>query len=258
MAVEQTVKPVIILVHGGWHTPECWDKVKTRLETTGYEVYAPQLITSCGPEPMHHSWRVDVAVVHDLVIPLFNRGRHAVIIGHSAGEIVATVSVQGQTIAERRAQGLEGGFGALVFVCAFAIGKRGDTLLDNIGGVFPPWMTSVEPGSNIPFSAEIKQGQVPFYSDLPPDEAKEWEGRLRHQSLRFMEEPVTFCANDVTIPMSYLICEGDETLPLPAQEAMVKAVPAIKVRRCTAGHSPFLSQPDLCTEMIIEAAKKVQ
>lgn len=90
---------------------------------------------------------------------------------------------------------------------------------------------------------------------MPPNEANEWRGKLLNQSRRSFEEPVDFCANDIKIPMTYLLCEDDKAVPIKFQEYMAAAIPAIRTRRCGAGHSPFLSRPDLTTEVIIEATR---
>ena len=39
-------KPTIVLVHGGWHVPESYEKLITALEKAGYEVHCPRLPTT--------------------------------------------------------------------------------------------------------------------------------------------------------------------------------------------------------------------
>ncbi|KAI0393157.1 Alpha/beta hydrolase fold-1 [Xylariaceae sp. FL0594] len=248
-------KPVIILVQGAWHLPDVWHMVKAKLEAADYEVYTLKLLTAVGPEPVHHSWRVDVAVVHDIAIPLFNQGRRAVIVGHSYGGLVTTASVQGQTVEDRQARGLKGGFSAIVYLCAFPIANRGSSLLSEGGGQYNDWMITAEAFKNIPFSIKVIPELGPFYNDLPPEEAQYWVSKLQHQSQRSLEEPLEFGANDIKIPMTYLLCEADKTVPIRGQEYIVSTIPAMKTRRCTAGHSPFLSQPDLTTDLILEVAR---
>ncbi|GAP88131.1 hypothetical protein SAMD00023353_1501020 [Rosellinia necatrix] len=255
VATRSSSKPVIVLVAGAWHLPDAWHKVKPQLETAGYEVYTPRSMTVVGPEPVNHSWRVDVAMIHDLVLPLFEQGREVVIVGHSYGGVVATASVEGQTILDRRLRGLSGGFSAVVYVTAFAFPQRGGCIASAIGGKYPEWMIAAEPYKNIQFSMQVALELESFYSDLPEDEAAGWRAKLQHHSQRSFEEPLGYCANDIKIPMTYLICEGDKTLPLELQESMVQGIAAMTTRRCTAGHSPFLSQPDRTTEVIIEAAR---
>ncbi|KAI1073853.1 Alpha/beta hydrolase family-domain-containing protein [Whalleya microplaca] len=149
MTLARVSKPVIILVHGSWHLPEVWNKVKSRLEAAGYEVLVPRLLTVVGPEPVHHTWRVDVAVVHDLANPFFDQGRQAVIVGHSYGGLVATMSVKDQSVADRAGRGLKGGFSAVVYLCAFPIAKRGESLLSTGGGRYNKWVIAAEPFKNV-------------------------------------------------------------------------------------------------------------
>ncbi|KAI1109412.1 Alpha/beta hydrolase fold-1 [Nemania sp. NC0429] len=250
-------KPVIILVHGAWHSPEVWTQVKVRLEAAGFEVYTPRLLTVVGPEPTDHTWRADVAVVHDIAVPLFRQGREVVIVGHSYGGVVITASVDGQTVAERKSRGLKGGFSAVVYICAFAIAQRGLSLTSVLGGKYLDWMITAEPFKNVPFSIQLVPGQDPFYNDLPVDEASKWRAMLRCHSQKSFEEPLEFCANDIQIPMTYLLCDEDQAMPIQVQESMVAAVPRLKTRRCTAAHSPFLSQPDLTADVIADAARKI-
>lgn len=69
--------------------------------------------------------------------------------------------------------------------------------------------------------------------------------------------PLTKTAH-TEIPVSYLYCESDQALPLSLQEAMVKhSGLRVQELRCTAGHSPFLSQPDTFVERIQEAVRAV-
>lgn len=155
--MESKSKPVIILIHGAWHSPDTWAKVKARLEAAGFEVYTPRLPTAVGPEPSNHSWRADVAAVHDVVIPLFRQGREAVIVGHSYGGIVATVAVEGQSVAERESRGLRGGFGAIVYICAFALAQRGQCLALVLGGRYPEWIVAAEPFKNVSYASLLGQ-----------------------------------------------------------------------------------------------------
>ncbi|KAI0545785.1 Alpha/beta hydrolase fold-1 [Xylaria curta] len=259
MAEPPASRPVIILIPGAWHLPNVWDKVKSQLEVAGYEVYTPRLPTVVGAEPVNYSWRVDVAIVHDIVIPLFNEGRQVVIVGHSYGGIVATVSVKDQSIADRQSRGLRGGFSAVVYICAFPMVRRGDSLLSTIGGKYGEWVATDQLfDKNAPSSLHVVRGLEPFYNDMPPDDAGKWCEKLLNQSQRSFEEPVDFCANDIRIPMTYLLCEDDKAVPIKFQEYMTAAIPALKTRRCGAGHSPFLSRPDFTTEVIIEATRDMQ
>lgn len=92
-----------------------------------------------------------------------------------------------------------------------------------------------------------------FYSDLPPAEAK-------HFSAQLVVHPTSAQWTDVTreafkeIPVTYLLCENDQALPLEVQKMMCGRLAAMGVNveheSCSAGHSPFLSMPDKLAEIV--------
>lgn len=94
-----------------------------------------------------------------------------------------------------------------------------------------------------------------FYQDLPPDEQKYWASQLRTHVARSQLDPVSQVAFK-DIPASYLYCENDQALPFHFQKLMVKQS-GVEVREftCDAGHSPFLSQPDMFVDSIVQAAE---
>ena len=55
------------------------------------------------------------------------------------------------------------------------------------------------------------------------------------------------------IPSTYVICEQDQAIPLPAQEQMAKR--ATHVRRLLSSHSPMLAQPVEVAQLIAEVAE---
>lgn len=105
-----------------------------------------------------------------------------------------------------------------------------------------------EDGSCNPENAELL-----FYHDLPIEEQKIWVSKLKHHSTIAQKTPLTQVAY-TNIPVSYLYCEGDQAMPLTVQEMMVKQSGVdVQEMRCVAGHSPFLSQPDVFVDSIIKS-----
>lgn len=59
------------------------------------------------------------------------------------------------------------------------------------------------------------------------------------------------------IPSTYLLCEEDQMIPYEKQVALVehaRKTSKITTFQCNAGHSPFLSQPELTAMVIRHAA----
>jgi hypothetical protein len=58
----------------------------------------------------------------------------------------------------------------------------------------------------------------------------------------------------------FIVCENDQAIPLSVQEGMLGMAHKIAprsfdvVERCSAGHSPFISQPEWLAEKLIKAA----
>ncbi|KIW98009.1 uncharacterized protein Z519_01593 [Cladophialophora bantiana CBS 173.52] len=95
-----------------------------------------------------------------------------------------------------------------------------------------------------------------FYHDLPAEEQKHWASKLKHHSTIAQKTPLTQVAY-TDIPVTYLYCEDDQALPLAVQEMMVRqsGLADVQELRCRAGHSPFLSQPDVFVDSIIKSIK---
>ena len=60
------------------------------------------------------------------------------------------------------------------------------------------------------------------------------------------------------IPVAYLLCEKDNAIPFAFQKQMCddarKAGGVVETEICSAGHSPFLSQPDVVASWLRRAA----
>ncbi len=97
-------------------------------------------------------------------------------------------------------------------------------------------------------------GAEKLYNDLPPDEAALWESRLVAQSYQVQSTQLTRAAWKY-VPSTYLITENDQAVPPQYQEAFAKQAGAT-VERCTAGHSPQLSQPEMLARKIGEASAR--
>jgi hypothetical protein len=54
------------------------------------------------------------------------------------------------------------------------------------------------------------------------------------------------------VPSTYVICDRDNAIPVPAQEAM--AARAGTTHRLDTDHSPFINEPDAVVALIRDAA----
>ncbi|KAI1472657.1 Alpha/beta hydrolase fold-1 [Daldinia caldariorum] len=244
----ETTKPAVIIVSGAFHQPHHYDPLKAKLEADGYEVFIP-LLRSCSSQA-GITWKDDVALIHEIVEPHMDNGKEFIIICHSYGGVPACAATNGFTVEERRNGGKKGGFRAILFMTALALPRAGLDVLQCFGGQYPSWTTHqpfYQKNAICLATADAKQA---FYNDLPDDVVEQCFDSLVPFSQDSLETPVEFAAPDLTIPSAYLICENDLTVPLHVQEAFVASIPGIKVERCSAGHSPFISQPDRVVEVV--------
>lgn len=92
-----------------------------------------------------------------------------------------------------------------------------------------------------------------FYSDMLPAEQQYWVSQVKPHCASAQLTPLTRAAYRY-IPSWYLLCENDQAIHLDVQEMMIKGSGVdIRTESCSAGHSPFLSQP----EVVVELLKKV-
>jgi hypothetical protein len=96
-----------------------------------------------------------------------------------------------------------------------------------------------------------------FYNDVPDDirdpMMKETTGVL--QSFGAFMSPVGFVPSDLAIQATYLVCENDKCVPPSLQEGQLVSALNIRVEKCSAGHSPMLSQPERTVDVIVKVAR---
>lgn len=99
-----------------------------------------------------------------------------------------------------------------------------------------------------------------FYNDLPEEEQAHWIAELQPCPAIAQMTPITHAAY-LHHPTTYLYCENDGGLPLEVQKMMVSRICqetgiVIDTKSCTAGHSPFLSQPDVVLQVVEEVCSR--
>jgi pimeloyl-ACP methyl ester carboxylesterase len=218
----------ILLVHGAWHGDWCWDEVAERLRGEGTPVVAVDLPSVASGGDMYD----DARAVRDAIGAIDG---DSVVVGHSYGGIVITEG----------AAGLQG-VRHLVYLAAFML-EEGESLADVAGRTPPAWQIPAPDGRTL----TVEGPQQVFYNTCAPEIADAAAARLRPHTIEAFVQPVRSVAwRDV--PSTYVICDRDNALPVPAQEAM--SARAGTTHRLDTDHSPFLSQPDAVVALIHDAA----
>jgi pimeloyl-ACP methyl ester carboxylesterase len=216
--MKDTARPTVVLIHGAWHGPWCWDKLRFDLHASGWETTAPRLpsVPMIATRP--------TAALHDDVAALLDHVEHidgpVALVAHSYAGMPAT------QLAALRPEKIS----QLIYVAAY-LPHAGDSLFSIHGMAIPDDVTGTVPVPDNPIAM--------FYADVDPAIASAAAAQLKPQSLRSWTEAATHV--DVRATTTYLLCENDQALPTPMQEAF--AAQTDRVERLDSGHSPFLSQP---------------
>lgn len=220
--------PHVILVPGAWHGAWAYEALLTKLEQRGLPATAIDL-PSVGRGG-------DLAADADVVRAAIEATRGpCVLVGHSYGGIPITEASAGRADVTH-----------LVYLCAFQL-DVGDSLLGALNNQLLPWIKPQEDGlTTLPETTETI-----FYGDVAAADLEAAQARIAPHTISSMAAELTG-AGWHDIPSTYVICEQDQAIPPPAQEAMAQR--ATNVIRLQSSHSPFLSQPDKVADILAEVA----
>ncbi|KAI1046924.1 hypothetical protein LB505_013723 [Fusarium chuoi] len=135
-------KPVVVIVPGGFCSPEVYQPVANILEHDGFTVIIPTLtvtknLTSKDPaspefkELATKGLLDDVTEIHDRLASELDQGSEVVIFGHSYGSLPGLLSIEKHTVKEHQAKSLSGGIKAYIAVAGFPFAQRGKNVLGN-------------------------------------------------------------------------------------------------------------------------------
>jgi pimeloyl-ACP methyl ester carboxylesterase len=226
-------QPTFLLVHGSWHGPWCWDHLEPALSSRGLGVETVSL-PSCGGTPSGLGGLAeDAAAVGAAAAAIAG---DVIVLGHSYGGAVITEATYGPNV--RR----------LVYLGAF-MPDSGRTFASYLPpGPLPPYVGLRDDGT-----MHVPDGQsyTAFYADCEPALAKWATSKLRLQSQRIFEHPITVAAWR-SIASTYVLLTRDQALPPDFQRMF--AAQADEVREFDSSHSPFLSRPDDFADLLASIA----
>ncbi|KAK4449778.1 Alpha/Beta hydrolase protein [Podospora aff. communis PSN243] len=242
-------KPIIVIIPGAFHRPTHYDDVITSLRALDFTVLSIPLAV-CGDADIFplSTPADDVAALHTQLLPLLDAGHTAILVSHSYGSNVATLSLQSQSAPARARRNLPGGITGLISIAGFAFPERGKNLVGGDGDLPLRVNRLLKDGL-----VSVTEGAIgEFYSDVEPEKAdKAFSGLCKYQSWRSMNTPPQFVEREIEVPKMYVVCERDKTVLPNVQESMVKTGEFERVVRLESGHSPFLSMPQRVVEVIL-------
>ena len=232
-----------VLIPGAWHSAACWQRVVPLLETQGYRVLTPELL-SMGSDPTPPS-QVKLASWADQVADIIREQEEPVIlVGHSRGGLI--ISEVAQRVPEK--------IKLLVYLTAFLL-PSGETLLDNIQKAEDMALLVTNPDGTTNIASDKL---IPVFYNTT---ASEWAERV--PSLMSPEPPNTLATplhltddRYGRVSRAYIECKQDQAIPLANQRSMQSRLPCKYVLTMDTDHSPFFSAPSELAANLIDLASK--
>jgi pimeloyl-ACP methyl ester carboxylesterase len=234
-----------LLIHGSWHSGQCWDRVVPLLESAGHRVLAPSLIGH-GDQVhlLNREVGLDTQVDGIVQIILDADLSDVVLVGHSfAGMIISSVANQ---IPERIAH--------LVYVDALDP-VDGECAVDVLPGIFQPmidraaasdtdWLMPPPPAMPLPFG---------LFGVTDPEDIAWLQVTLSGQPVRCWQQAIRLdnpARN--TIPRTHIHCAAH-----PRAGAR-RTVPAVqpngspsRVWELPTGHDCMITMPNELAELLL-------
>ncbi|ORY60608.1 alpha beta-hydrolase, partial [Pseudomassariella vexata] len=234
-------KPTIRFIHGGWHTPSLFQRMRDLCESHGFPTECPLLpsIDALPPVGMVE----DAQMIRELLRKFVEEEtRDVLIVGHSYGGNVMTEAARVELAKARREEkGQRGGVVELLYLATFLMAP-GESLQSSSGGKLP-WFLSIDEQGR----THMSEPERLLFNDLPKDEQDHWVAEMKGHSVNG-SVPITH-AGYLYHPATYLFTENDQAIPVQAQKMVVDKV-SEKKGYCSSGHSPYLSQPQVVLDVI--------
>jgi pimeloyl-ACP methyl ester carboxylesterase len=223
---------MLVLVHGAFHGPWCFERVRPLLAARGIESVAPQL--PLGELPG------DVAVVREALDAVDGP---VVLLGHSFGGAVITEA------------GVHPAVRSLVYLAAVApdAGESTGTAAPEIAesGI----VAALRHDADGRTSVDPDQAAAIFYPDADPADAAAWALRLRPGSTAGMTATIGTAAWRDR-PSHYVVCTDDPIVPEVSQRRFA-ARAGSEVHEIPGDHSPFLARPEALAEILATIVTQV-
>ena len=223
MAPSRTQKPSIILCSGAWHTLSHIQPVIPHFENAGYRI-VPHALASAG---QRKAWDEDVESLHSTIAPELQNGHDVCLILHSAAGM-SGAEVLNLILAEN--PGAKDQIVRVIFLASFIKYNEADVAVND------HLLLDTEQG--ISYYQKAHHG---FFNDVSEAEAQPYVDALTWQNMYALPD-IAATGAWRQVPLTYLICTVDNTVPLRVQE-QTAATYGMETVRMNAGHCPFVTQP---------------
>jgi pimeloyl-ACP methyl ester carboxylesterase len=244
-------KPIIIMVHGSWHWGGCFQKIANRLAAKGYAAATPDLASHGYDDQAYDSFSTMAEYVTPVEAMIRAADAPVVLLGHSMGGV--TLTYLGEKYPEKIAK--------LIYLTAF-MAPKGKTALDYIlQGAKNPAVAELNKVLSL-----VNNGQgnkldlnnrdlvkAAFYADCSHHD---FDIAARNVIAITSTVPNQY-VSEITpgrwgkIPRVFIECTADKAISIETQRLMISDNPGTAVASIDSSHSPFFSQPDKLTDIIL-------
>jgi pimeloyl-ACP methyl ester carboxylesterase len=223
----------IVLVHGSYHGPWCWDLLTPELERLGHEVVSVDLPVS---DPA-----AGAAAYADAIFDQVDWTEPPVLVAHSMAGLVIPLVAGRQAVSR------------MVFLAAFlprpGMSATEQRQVEPIDSPIPPQTAEWTDLGDGVWMVGPDTARELFFQDASADVAEWAIGHLRPQSYRVMTE-VSPLVEWPSPPSSYIVCRDDHALnPDWARQAARERL-GVEPTELDGGHSPFLTRPAELAEVL--------
>ena len=229
-----TDKPIVALIHGGFHGAWCWDLLVSELHRRGYRTSAVDLPIG--------ELALGAAAYADVVAADLPEDEAIVVVGHSMGGLVVP------PLAERRPVTHMVFLAALYPVPGKSMARQYEEEPEAVGAAYQHFRTRED---GLLTLAPDPARQV-IYHDCRADLAAWASSRIADQSPTIMGEvtPLRAWPEATTISMAGV---NDRCIPIGWQRATARRRFGIDPIELPSGHSPFLSCPAIVADALEHA-----
>jgi pimeloyl-ACP methyl ester carboxylesterase len=214
--------PTLLLVHGAWHGPWCWEKLTPELDARGI-AWRTVALPCVGDDPAALGGVAEDAYV--IAAAAAEIRGNVVVLAHSYGGIPTTEARLGSNVKR------------LIYLGAF-MPDAGQALVDLLPpGPLPPFVLDNGDGTT---SVRPDLAVATFYADCDAETAA-WAVRQLRRHNGICNVTKVTRANWRALASSYILLTEDFACPTVTQRQVSRQ--ADEVFEITGCHSPFLSKP---------------
>ena len=234
----------IVLVHGAWHGPWCWDKLVPLLRARGHAVHAVDLHAM----PIEQASLTSYAAVISRALDA--QSAPAILLAHSSGALAASQAAEDKPEKVATLAWLSG------FVAKAGQSQRDLTGADPLQKVSPVLLLDFRPGTRIPIQTRIDTSKpaevkLAFYNDCSDADANAAMARLVPEPAAPAGQPLRLTDERFgRVRKVYIHCSRDNAVSLPRQQQYAAQWPSVRTVTLDSSHSPFLSMPDQLAQAI--------